>query len=70
MIEAANMGYSEIFGSDISREMVDVAKKSIADFVAKKNLKIESLIFEADASKIASRLPDQLDVRTTSIVTE
>lgn len=70
LIEAANMGYTEIFGSDIAREMIDVTKKSIADFTAKKNLKIESLIFEADASKIASRLPDRLDIRTTSIVTE
>ncbi|EKD29453.1 MAG: putative DNA methylase, partial [uncultured bacterium (gcode 4)] len=70
LIEAANMGYTEIFGSDISREMVDVTKKSIADFVMKKDLKLGSLIFEADASKIATRLPDAIDIRTTTIVTE
>jgi|GEM_PF-3821139 len=70
LIESANMGYSEIFGSDISREMVNVTKKSIADFVMKKDLKLGSLIFEADASKIATRLPDAIDIRTTAIVTE
>ncbi|MDP2103912.1 MAG: hypothetical protein Q8K26_03255, partial [Candidatus Gracilibacteria bacterium] len=70
LIEAVNMGYGEIFGSDISKEMVSATQKSIADFVAKKDLKIESLVFEADASKIAMKLPDTMDIRTTAIVTE
>ena len=70
LIEAANMGYSHIFGSDISREMVVATKKSIVDFGTKHSLKIESSVFEADASKIASSIPENMNTQTTAIVTE
>lgn len=34
LIEAANMGYTNIYGSDLSVEMVRATKKSLADFIA------------------------------------
>lgn len=70
LIEAANMGYSHVFGSDISKDMVVATRKSIADFGAKHTLKIESSVFEADASKIATTIPDSLNTQMTVIVTE
>lgn len=70
LIEAANMGHTRLFGSDISPAMVSATKKSIGDFAVKKNLTAESIIFEADAAKISAHFPDTMDVRTTVIVTE
>ena len=64
------MGFSPIFGSDISKEMVVATRKSIADFGVKHTLKIEGVVFEADASKIAVTIPDSLGTQTTAIVTE
>lgn len=70
LIEAINMGYSHIFGSDISKDMVVATRNSIVDFSAKHSLDIESSVFESDASKIAATIPESMNTQTTSIVTE
>jgi len=33
LIEAANMGYTSLFGSDISKEMVQSSQKSLESFI-------------------------------------
>lgn len=70
LIEAANMGYGNIYGSDISPAMVEATKKSIENFKVKQNLEIGSEVFEADASKVAATIPDAMNTKTTAIVTE
>jgi tRNA G10 N-methylase Trm11 len=34
LIEAANMGYMNLYGSDLSIDMIRATKKSLADFIA------------------------------------
>ncbi|NCP76783.1 hypothetical protein GW830_01400 [bacterium] len=70
MIEAANMGYDTVYGSDLSPAMVTAANKSMGEFAKKNEIDIDGLIFEADASKIAATIPENMNTKTTSIVTE
>lgn len=70
LIEAAHMGYDTVYGSDISPAMVTAANRSMGEFAIKNGIDLDGLIFEADASKIASTIPDAMDTKTTSIITE
>lgn len=70
LIEAAYMGYDTVYGSDISLAMVAAANKSMGEFAQKNEIDIDGLIFEADASKIAATIPEHMNIKTTSIVTE
>lgn len=46
LIEALNMGISNVFGSDLSEKMVEESTKNISDFIEKNNLKNISKKFE------------------------
>jgi tRNA G10 N-methylase Trm11 len=70
LIEAAHMGYDTVYGSDLSPTMVTAANKSMGEFAQKNEIDIDGLIFEADASKIAATIPEKMNIRTTSIVSE
>lgn len=64
------MGYDTVYGSDASSSMVTAANKSMGEFAIKNDIDLDGLIFEADASKIAATIPDAMNTKTTSIVTE
>jgi tRNA G10 N-methylase Trm11 len=70
LIEAAHMGYDTVYGSDLSAAMVAAADKSMAEFAKKNDIDLDGLVFEADASKIAATIPDAMNIKTTSIVSE
>lgn len=70
LIEAAHMGYDTVYGSDLSPAMVTAANKSMGEFAIKNDIDLDGLIFEADASKIAATIPEKMNIRTTSIVSE
>ncbi len=70
LIEAAYMGYDTVYGSDVSSAMVTAADKSMAEFAIKNDIDLDGLVFEADASKIAATIPEHMNMKTTSIVTE
>ncbi|MDD2917213.1 MAG: hypothetical protein PHH70_05195 [Candidatus Gracilibacteria bacterium] len=70
LIESAYMGYDTVYGSDVSAVMVSAANKSMGEFAVKNDIDIDGLIFEADASKIATTIPESMNTKTTSIVTE
>ena len=50
--------------------MVSAADKSMAEFAIKNDIDLDGLVFEADASKIAATIPEHMNMKTTSIVTE
>ena len=64
------MGYDTVYGSDVSSAMVTAANKSMGEFAQKNDIDLDGLVFEADASKIALTLPEHMNLKTTSIVTE
>lgn len=64
------MGYDTVYGSDLSPLMVTAADKSMGEFALKNDIDLDGLIFEADATKIASTIPEKMDLKTTSIVSE
>ena len=70
LIEAAHMGYDTVYGSDLSSAMVVVANKSMGEFAIKNDIDLDGCIFEADASKIAATIPEKMNIKTTSIVSE
>ena len=70
LIEAAHMGYDTVYGSDLSAAMVAAADKSMGEFAKKNDIDLDGLVFEADASKIATTIPDAMNINTTSIVSE
>ena len=64
------MGYDTVYGSDVSPAMVTATDRSMTEFAQKHTIDLDRLVFEGDASKIATTIPEQLNIKTTSIVTE
>lgn len=64
------MGYDTVYGSDVSPTMVTATDKSMAEFAEKNDIDLDGLVFEADASKIAETIPEHMNMKATSIVTE
>lgn len=71
LIEAVNMGYAGVIGSDLSPEMVRASEENSKKFIQEKGLStsVTFSAFRADAAKLRDFLDTKLPVNT-AIVTE
>lgn len=66
LIEAVNMGYGQIFGSDISPEMVQASKKSMENFLGKRDESGSVIVSGAKQSRSNEPFSKAEDSETSS----